>query len=61
MMERDELIQNEIEKRISGLETRDLIDMVGYLKHIEQVRTITSSKQLALHEIQTALKEGCTF
>ena len=61
MMERDELIQNEIEKRISGLETRDLIDLVGYLKHIEQVRTITSSKQLALHEIQTAFKEGCTF
>jgi hypothetical protein len=56
-----QLIQTEIENRISKLNYSDLTELMGYLKHVEEVKSLTSTKQIAMNEIQAAIKKGYTF
>lgn len=54
-------VQIEIERRISKLDNKELSDLIGYLNHLDELRSLTSARQIAMNEIQTALKKGFTF
>jgi hypothetical protein len=56
-----DILQIDIERRISKLDKEELAELNGYLNHVEEIKSLTSSKQIAMNEIQTALKEGYSF
>ena len=59
-MEKD-ILQFDIEKRLTQLDKEGLEDLLGYLRHIETVNRLNQERQVAMQEIQTALRIGYSF
>jgi hypothetical protein len=59
-MEKD-ILQIDIERRILKLDREELEELKGYLNHVEEIKSLTSVKQMAMNEIQEALRIGYSF